>query len=83
MRGVDRFIARVDALAPETLTTRELRTRVELLDAELEQLAHDAKHVAEECYGQDKFFHNRTIQRERHLAVERKSRLLVVLGSRA
>ncbi len=53
MRAVDRFIARVDALAPESLTTRELRTRLELLEAELEQLAHDAQHVATETYGQN------------------------------
>ncbi len=82
MRAVDRFIARVDAQAPEALTTRELRTRIELLDAELEQLVHDEEHCRTETYGEDKFFHMRSITRERSTALERKTRLTQILGSR-
>lgn len=83
MRAVDRFIARVDALAPESLTDRQLRTRLELLQAELEQLDHDTQHVELECYGEDKFFHLRSIARERSAALEKKTRLAQVLGGRS
>ncbi len=83
MRAVDRFIARVDALAPEALTTRELRTRVDLLDAELEQLRHDEEHCRTQTYGEVKFFHMRSIARERVAATALKTRLVLVLGSRA
>ncbi len=82
MRAVDRFIARVDAKAPDAMTTRELRTRIDLLDAELEQLDHDEEHCRTETYGEDKFFHIRSITRERSSALERKTRLVAVLGSR-
>ncbi len=83
MRAVDRFIARVDALAPETLTDQQLRTRLDLLEAELEQLAHDEEHVHTDTYGEEKFFHIRSIARERSAALEKKTRLTQVLGSRA
>ncbi len=83
MRAVDRFIARVDAAPAEQMTTRELRTRLELLEAELEQLSHDREHVETETYGEDKFFHRRAIERERSAALLKKTRLLEILGARA
>ncbi len=83
MRAVDRFIARVDKLPPESLTDHQLRTRIELLEAELEQLLHDKEHVKAECYGTEKFYHLRTIEKELSAALEKKTRLAKVLGSRA
>ncbi len=82
MRAVDRFIARVDSTPDAELTDREIRTRLELLTAELEQLVHDEAHVRAECYGQDKWFHLRGIERERSAALERETRLTKILGAR-
>lgn len=82
-RATDRFIARVDALPVEALTDRELRTRLELLKAEFEQLDHDAEHVRTDTFGADEAFHIRNLQRERSAALDLKARLLEELGSRS
>ncbi len=83
MRATDRFIARVDAKAPEALTQRELRTRLGLLEAELQQLDHDQRHVNSECIGSEKSFHLRKIEEERSKALELQNQLLAVLGDRS
>ncbi len=83
MRATDRFIARVDAKEPETLTQKELRTRLELLEAEFSQLDHDEEHCKTETYGEDRWFHLRAITRERSAALTKKARLTALLESPA
>ncbi len=82
MRATDRFIARVDAAAPETLTPREIRTRLELLAAELEQLDHDQEHVDGETCGTEHRYHVAKIDRERSEALEKKTRFTALLGTK-
>lgn len=81
-RGIEIFIARVDSSSLEDLTPHELRTRIELLDAELEQLAHDKEHVEVDCYGMEKFQHLRGIERDSLSARAKKARYTVELGAR-
>ena len=77
-----RFKLRVDALRVDSISSRDLRTRIELLDAELEQLVHDEEHVKADCYGAEKLTHIRCIEKERSEALDYKLRLNTELGTR-
>ena len=76
------FIRRVDSTSFADLSSRDMRLRIELLEAELEQLEHDAGHVSTDTYGLERVRHLHNIERERSAALERKTRLLEELGKR-
>ena len=71
VKGRDRFIARIDTTALAEVTRAELRTRIELLKAEIEQLDQDEKHVRQDVYGFEKFHYLRDIAKERVVAANR------------
>ncbi len=79
----DRFAARIDNTALREVLTHELRTRLDLLDAEIEQLDHDEAHVQGECFGTEKFFHLRSITRDRLVVEAKRRRYAEELSKRA
>lgn len=82
MTGRDRFCKRVDESLLRDLTSRELRTRIELLDAELQQLDHDQNHVLQDLYGVEQWRHVRAIALERKAAEAKRERYACELASR-
>ncbi len=82
MTGRDRFSARVDSTRLQDLTQGEMRTRIDLLKAEIEQLDHDQQHVEADCYGFDKFHHLKAIAKERVAAANLISRYALELSKR-
>lgn len=83
MTSLDRFVARVDDSSLVDISAKDLRKRLLLLRAELEQLAHDTEHVSNDLYGMERFHHLRTIERERKAAVAKTARYAVELESRS
>lgn len=76
------FAKRIDDTPLRLVTTSELRTRIDLLKAELEQLFHDEVHVTEDLYGLAKFRHLEDIKTERRTARAKIARYTVELTGR-
>lgn len=82
MLGYEKFIIRVDGTAIKDIPVTELRTRLDLLEAELSQLTHDEDHVKTDCYGMELFHHLRKIEKERSAALVKKGRYTTELSER-
>ncbi len=82
MTGRERFAARVDNSRLADLSTGELRTRLDLLRAEIEQLDHDQEHIETDTYGFEKFSHLRAIAKERLAAANKVTKFALELSKR-
>lgn len=61
----------------------ELRKRLDFVEMELKQLAHDEEHVNLECIGMELFYHLKKIDSERRQAELLKHEILSELSSRS